>query len=326
MTGMVARFVPLFLFSWLCTATVYASFDLSLFPQASTGRIQRHDPTAGVGLGGFSAPGVNNLALDQTNRRVFASTATSSRLRSYDYNNGDFLGMLELGAIPSQFSYNSLTNSVFFVAPGGVARRVNASTGTIDNIPGLIAGITWRTMMSAGNAVILVGTNSGNMVITQSFNATTLAFTDSLATGAIALPGTRMGKGVLVPTGSGFTFGFSFLNGSGAVQALYGPVASSGFINSISEVNLAGFSNVILPSAMPAHNGLFFLGSDSTVTSTMRVNGYSITGDLVSQSTAAGFAFADSNFGAVNIVAPEPGTLLALGAGAFALLRRRPKQ
>lgn len=306
-------------------AHAVASFDLSLIPQASSGRVNRHDPSNGVGLGSFSAPGATNVTLDQAGGRVFVSSGTSTNLRSYNYSTGEFLNTHAMGLIPGQFSYNSAQNSIFMVtATGGIIQRVNLATGTVTSISGA-SGVTWRSVMTAGNVATFMGTDASARVVMQSFDATTLGSTDFLNTAAVALPGTRMGKGLLTVRGAGLFYAFAFINALSGISFVSGDATDTGFVTNVTTLELNGFGNAVTPSAMAGHNGFYFLGHDSASTTTMRVNGYAYNRDLVSVSTATGYSFSDSNFGAANIVAPEPASMIALGAGALALVRRRRK-
>lgn len=304
----------------------FASFDLSLVPQNSTGRVNRHDPINSVGLGSFSAPGATNVTLDQAGGRVFVSSPASPSLRSYNYSTGEFLVTHPMGLVPGQFSYNSAQNSIFMVsASGGLIQRVNLATGTVNNISG-VGGVTWRSVMTAGNVATFMGTNGASQIVMQSFDAGTLMSNDFLNTSATALPGTRIGKGHLTTRGTGLYFAFAFINSLSGTSFVSGGATDTGFVTSVSTLELAGFGNTVTPSAMAGHNGFYFLGQDSASATTMRVNGYAFNRDLVSASTATGYTFADSNFGAANIVAPEPATMVALGAGVVALMRRRRKR
>lgn len=300
----------------------FASYDLSLIPQLSNHKINRFDPVTGVNLGSFNVANPENLTLDQSHSRVFVSHSASTRIRSYDYNLGNYLDTYELSALPIQSVYHAGSNSLFCVTTTGVVKRLNLTNGAITDITG-IAGITYKTIALTGDVLIAAGTNSSNAINTLSLNATTLAMTDNFNIGVTVAASSRLGKSIIMNRGTFLNVVIPFVSSSGTVGAFFGSTSLTGFVNSGFTQLPTGFNSFTVPSAMPGHNGYFLLGLDSASTTTMRVQGYSFAADMTSVATSTGYVFVDSNFGAVNIVAPEPASLLALGLGMLVLARRK---
>lgn len=299
-----------------------ASFDLSLIPQVVTGRIQRHDPVTNVALGSFGAPNANNVTLDQANNRVFVSDPSSGFIRSYNYNTGDSMGVTFIGVNVAQFAYNASVNSLFYVTTSGTIGRYNFTTGANNTIAG-VAGVSYRTLDTRDGIVSLAGVTSGNALHYTAINASTFAIQDQVGIGFL-VSGTRLGKACLSTNGSGYQFGYTGVSSTGTLSVYFGGVTTSGFLTFATSTTLPNFnSTVVLPSIANAHDGYFAIGQDIASTTSLRVEGYTNNGVLLHQNVSAGYSFGAGNFGAANVVAPEPASMLALAGAVGLVLRRR---
>jgi hypothetical protein len=82
-------------------------------------------------------------------------------------------------------------------------------------------------------------------------------------------------------------------------------------------------------SLAPAHNGYYIVGADRTTPTTLTriyaVDDDGPTGVSYDNWTTNIATGTPSGFTVGMVIAPEPGTMVALGAGVLALLRRRKK-
>lgn len=300
----------------------FTSFDLALVPSA--GQVRRYDPDANINLGGFNVPNTNNVTLDQANNRLFVSDTAGNWIRAYNYNTGAALGAWNIGGQVAQMSYHAGTNSLFVATTAGSLARLAVSTGSTNSVA-LPVGLAARTVAVSATSVSVMGTTSSSGLSYAAFDPVSLSLNDSITIGVAALPGAPIGKALLSPgVVNSLELRFVYRDPSGSLGLYRANTALNGFLNTNPVPTLlSGFSTAVLPSITRGHNGYFIIGSDASLANTMRIEEYSSGGALLRQNLVSGYALSGSNFGADNVVAPEPGTMIALSAGLAALVRRR---
>ncbi len=314
-----------------------ASFELALVLQSyspPTGldvlNITRWDPVSRTSLGRFSLPGVSaqsKLALNTAAAGTVDFIQTSSSLvqiRRFNYSSGLAVTTLSTGISSTSLSSaryltngNLLltgtfggTNSARIYTPGGALVR------SFSNLLGTTSVLD-ATQDAAGNTFVLSsqpGTSSNSKFILASYAANS---------GLVANTATVTDNTAVVHNSLTFVGGHIVVNREELwSRAVYTPVGTT--------IGPQGFPNGLL--AVPTdtiaagHDGIIHgFGYDSSTTrmylSTARAN------------TALGenWEYINSNaygriYDSAIVLAPEPGTLLALGAGVGVLLRRRRKK
>lgn len=301
-----------------------ASFDLMLLNQYDgvTGfsRIHRYDPVSGAYLGSFaSGIQVTRIAVNPTNSEVYAYDDNNASIRAYNYNTGAFLR--------SYFSPTGITDMVvssdgtriLHTTGGTTIRGMDLSTGSVSNLvtgtgtTGFYRLALHRngTLYAAGDTISLsqFAPSGSNYVQTQ---VTTLVGVSSASAGtqmAIQYPNVGSSLGY-VAIGQGSGFGYNYFGNSGNLINV-GGTQSAGQISSMS---------VMLNS----HAGFYGLGVDAVNSSQVRLNSYDLVGVPI-ETKILPFQIGNPNAGAI-VLAPEPGTMIALAAGIGVLARRRRKK
>lgn len=301
-----------------------ASFDLMLLnrydPSTNFSRIHRYDPVSGAYLGSFaSGIQVTRIAVNPTNSEVYAYDFNNSSIRAYNYNTGAFLR--------SYFAPTSITDMI--VSPDGtrilhttggtVIRGMNLTTGSVSNLvtgtgtTGFFRLALHRngTLYAAGDTTSLsqFAPSGLNYVQTQ---VTTLSGVSSASAGtqmAIQYPNVGDGLGYIT-IGQGSSFGYNYFGSTGNLLN-FGGTQPAGQISSMS---------VMLNS----HAGYYGLGVDSLNSSQVRLNAYDVVGVPI-ETKILPSQIGNPNAGAI-VLAPEPGTMIALAAGIGVLARRRRKK
>lgn len=305
---------------------VAASFDLMLIPSGS--QVRRYDPDTNVNLGGVNIPNTNYAVADQANNRVFVSDTATGSLRAYDYNTGAVAGVWGMNAVVQHMAYHAASNSMFYTTPSGSVARYRLSDGSTQFLA-LPASVSARSLTVFGDSVVAMGTNTSSVLTHMAWNASTLVMTDTYSYGTTVLfPGSLMGKSlVLAGSGPFFDYRLAYRDAGGNMVLGRYQVAANGFLSTwFAPVSLPSYSNAVAPSVVRGHNGYFLVGADVSAANTLRVEEFSNSGILLRQNVVSGYSLNGVNFGADNVVAPEPGTLAALALGGAALLRRKRKK
>ena len=121
-------------------------------------------------------------------------------------------------------------------------------------------------------------------------------------------------------------YAFTYINLWGNVTVGRSSVNAFGAAGPVTGFSLPGFaSGTVMPTAVPAHGGFFLVGQSSTTATDTLVrkmdNATSFAAEYTN--TISGTTFTVGAYQAANVVAPEPGSMIALGVGIAALLRKR---
>ncbi len=299
----------------------HASFDLvfvadntNSFTGPVPARIHRYDGDTGVYLGAFNAgyAAIRDMAVNQQANELYATTG--SLVMVFDYNTGSFKRQFNVTANTIKFH-----NGRLYGASGSLIRELNVSTGGLTTFHAAANTITDFVFAKngsfatyAGSTGVLQGVSSSGALGTSvtGLNATFATSTVSLAVDGFGTDRfMMMAREVNTTTSTTQTvFRATSVSAAGTLTNL-----SSGFF-------FSSYSNNFI-HVEQAHNGNWMYGKNN-----------SGQNSLYRLHTAAGSG--DTNFltpqvsqpGAIAVVlAPEPGTMIALGAGALAVLRRRKK-
>ncbi len=312
-----------------------ASFDLMLLPNFAN-KVQRYDPVNNVQLGNFVGGTSKSVltTIDQATNSAFVYDSNVSRIRKFNYNTGEQQDPLLSGVTALALDYHAGTNKVFIVNPTQLGVWGQTSN-SIFFLPQVSTGVTWLTGIINGNVYTGIGKNVSNQIVTESFNTTTLASLGTFASTQTVSNTSGMGKaGRVRQVGSSsdiITFTSISLAGTLQVNGLV--------VNNITNLvtgtvavrttsNAFSISNV-LPAVVVGHSSYFMVGQDPTTTTLTKINQYdqqfSVTladGLMQSNSLAMG-TFTPGAYQVANVVAPEPGTMIALGLGLAALAKKK---
>lgn len=311
-----------------------ASFDLMLLP-GNDGRIYRYDPVNRLNLGSYLSGSYNMMIAADTNGISYSGSSGSSGILAHRYSTGETLGQFTVGSTQRAMILRSGT--LFSLNSAGILRRYSTVNGSLLQSVTLPSNIVWRTMaMSQGN-IIAVGTNTSNQLSFQNISASDFSLGGLLTSTVTTMAGSALGKADAVTNGvNGITsMAFSYLSAS-SVNLFQLTLNSLGVLTSTSSssgsIGGAGFNDASdLPAVVAGHSGMYIYGQDATTPTTVaRLARLDFGGSLLyitdtTTFTAPGGSWDVGNPGwhPANVIAPEPGSLMACGAGLVALLRRR---
>ncbi|MCC7103101.1 MAG: PEP-CTERM sorting domain-containing protein [Fimbriimonadaceae bacterium] len=305
------------LLSLTLAAGAQASFDLVLvadnsgnFAGPTTSKIHRYDGDSGVYLGfietGFSS--INDLAVDSAANEVYV--ASSNHITVYN---------IGTGAVNRNFS-SGLTNTIR-IANGQLYRAYGPSLYSVNKTTGTQALVkTWTSNITdfafAQNGAYLLYNSAANSLV--GFNSAGVQGTSYSAgsigpnKGRVAFDGSLTNNFYLMGdqdanTTTAFHSGALSAAGTFAVSTGFW---SNSFVNSF--VDIAG-----------SHNGYYMYGKSNAGDKALyrMFSGIAQGGDrfiLTPQVTAPGQIAV--------VLAPEPGTFIAVGVGVAALLKRRKRR
>lgn len=298
----------------------HASFDMMFVADGVTKAIHRVDPINGVSLGRFGAGFLSNpvsVSLGPNNEVWVLDqiSGSSSRVRKFNGNTGDYLGGFSLYyAAGSDSKLRVVGNNVF------VTSGIGYASGYLFNyqLNGNLIGSSYLSLTEAGNqaqGVAVIGSSVYcssfqsafarhlfyQTPVNGSWNGGFIGYSNTITSGAN--PGyLTAANGLLVHT-AGVTQGFVFNSSLAFIQSF----GISGFT---SIKGLAGGHEDLVHVAGMTSNGFGV------------AKYYSVTNDFISPTVISGTGITDPRDIAV-LIAPEPGTMIALGAGLAALLRKR---
>lgn len=285
-----------------------ASFDLVLVLDSGQGVVHRYDGDTGVYLGNFGGGTlgtVRGITVDKASGTAFVTQ--DNGYSAWDYNTGTYKFYLPLFGPTVDDISTTADGQLLFAAFSGVSPMRKAS-----NFGTSVVTSVYSTGGFSGPAVSAVEGTGGYWAIKASngsmgqFNSTTTALIGSLLNSGL------MG----ISKGAGDGTNFVGLNATGAaVRATLGSTASG---TGASLTN--PFTSAVEFEFGHAGEG-WGLGVNGSGTRLQRYAKNSSNWDPLGPGRT--LSQVTTPVGMAVVTAPEPGTLIALGAGAAALLRRR---
>lgn len=304
---------------FLPTSWAEASFDMMLLPDTNTNRVVRFDPNNRVALGVFGdfgpfggvryvtagAGGQASLTSDTGTSIVNYNTSLVSGLQLSPYDKTSFSpngGRLFTGV--SNF-IETYSPSLSFQAQWFGPNVINTVAATSDNL------------------ALTFGWNSGSVMV-RSFN-TSGSFSSAVFAGSLVANGS-IGSSQAAVNGTTAMAGVSFVDTTGVrYQARVVQNLTTGTF--IITSNFLPIGNLFAQNAnvmvMPGHGGWWLVGDDAANADITRIGYYASDFSSAYSYTTNAVNVPRVGWGRHNIVAPEPGTIAALGIGLAVLLKRR---
>lgn len=303
----------------VATTAAHASFDLMLLPDTNGG-VTRYDPVNRVRLGNFASGNPtawHSVNLTNTSGEVYLTGNANYR---FDYGTGTMIGS---SAFPVGITTSNLDGSRFVETFSTTFYTYNSSMGAINSFapvgPTMLSGLSLATDRLA----MMVIDAGSNVIVRVRNDATTALVSTTLASTAIINNASAM---TLMSTNSNFsTIRYGFFNGGNLTVQLLTVNLNTLSTSVTSSQTLTGYASTATVSIMRAHDGYWVVGRDSTTPSLTRITGISGVGTVYTSYTTSDVSVPTSRWVGANVVAPEPGTMAALGIGVAALLRRRRK-
>lgn len=251
-------------------------------------------------------------------------------MRSTNYDNGIHNWFASAGV--RAIAFDTFGGVNLFALSSNAVTRFNSQGNNVSGVS-LPTSATWDSMAMSGQYLNIFGRDSSNNVKAIQVNTLTNTATSVFDFGRVALPGTTIGgMATFISPQNGFHYSVAaFINASGNIEILRALKSVQDWSTTPifgSQTISTGFSNAVVPAATPSHDGFYLVGHDSTTSTTLRFRQFNSIGSFtaVNEFTLAAFGAAGVPFFQVaNIVAPEPGSMLAVGLGALMLLRRRSR-
>lgn len=318
--------MKVFCTGWLTLAlagSAWASFDMMLVSNFQTRQIHRYDPQNGVYLGAFDAVGApTSLVVNQATQEVYVLTEgfLGTGIARYNYHTGDYLGLVALPTawgVPTGMGRGSSGEVV--ISAGRDVYRVNPLTGA--QIGSAIffqdRAFTYPTRagyLAEGN--YLVYGNSDGTVWTNDFLM------------AISPSGSWQGSWMAPPVHTSNIPRDMVTRGNDALSLTQTPSAWQLHLHR--RTNSAVFSGLLLSdfdgtrsyrTVEWGHNANGYVTFVNPTTSIAGVRAFgTVLGNLGPERT---MSFTNRIDGTAIVLAPEPGTVAALGIGVATLLRRK---
>lgn len=305
-----------------------ASYDLLYVPNNFGTAIQRFDPVNRISLGSINTSNVYDVSANNSSSTVVGIN-TSNRAFGFDRSTGEFKYTLA----PTRVGGYLNSSNQFLNYTGFGFSRNNADTGAFLSSTS-VSGATQIIRLgefSGGNTVAVHTTGSGSILATVvSPTNTTVGSTVLFAPGTYGnLNGITSVATVPSPGGETLLIGYSPNTTTNRILALSYTAGGTSLTSSVT-FDLIGFTAISASSNFaitPGHGGSFFVLGKDAATSATRIQHFasaSSSGSIIADYTTTAITVPGSiRFTAANVVAPEPGSMIALAIGIGAMLRRK---
>lgn len=296
----------------LLSASAFASFELGIITDATTG-FHRFDLQTGIYLGSFGSGfsnGVLSTWTDQPTSTLYSMS--TSGIRKWNYSTGEYLGVVNFGA-SSLYATND-PNGNFYTVNGSNTISVYNLNGT-DSTIAAPAGVAARWVLHQEGRILIGDSANGGRILRSTASPGVWTVVAS-GLGVASMPATsRHAVSFRLPGVVGIEKSI-YVHDTTATDSYYGFTS-----NDIYQFT----SNVGIPpitqrrGAALGHFGTYFLGNTAVAGQTGI-----IYLDEFGNATRTYTSTAVANpQGMTVVLAPEPGTMLALGAGLALLTKRR---
>lgn len=307
----------------ISTGIAHASYELMLAVDSTSRVIRRYDPISGASFGSFGQ-GLLNIPADVVANAdgtawVLEHVSNRYRLKLFNYSTGTLLRTL---TEPTQLSFGFATNNSqlalfnqsFLVTEGGALGnnevvsefgpagsfvRAVGPTAPAPVIGAAVSSDGRFLYRSSGNNIDIIGTGSTTPVLGT--------VTQGSSVRHLAIRGDEL---------------FS-VNHAGELTSY--TISSTGLLALNRRVTITGFLPNTAHGLAIGHDRMIFVGGTDLANAN---NGRVVRVDARSFDVLGAFSTPGLTSGLRGmdmVVAPEPGTLLALGVGLAALIRRRRK-
>lgn len=302
----------------LVGGNAFASFELVMAADngsstTATRKIHRFDGDSGVYLGSFGAFNTDIREIQIKKGTNEAWVLTNGRMFVYDYNSGQLIADATVSA--TSFALDMVNSNIYFVNGTNVISSANSSTiysgflspSTLYTDPGATSidriaknefGVFLTHQVRAGTSYAYKYNSTFNG------NGNTITYTAGSAPAQISVSASN-----------------SFLTTSSFIG-----IGRGSYIASAGTTFLASFTLNSLASATGAaggHVGGYYTGKDITNTNRGLITRVSMSG---AELNSFGSTVLVNPVSMASVVAPEPGTILALSAGIGAFLFKRRKR
>ncbi len=282
-------------------------------PVGGVFRVHRVDPANGVTLGSFQiGPESLGLAASQSRGEMYTMDINGN-LRTWDYSTGALKSIRNVGAsLIKDFIISNDQSKLYIVNGGNLVYSYDLNTngqGVLINEP----STQLVKLTQAPNADIYAcDVASGKLGRYNAASSYILASTETYFGSTVDqmtfVPSITPGYGTVYYGSDGTAFGYNVTYGGNFVFG-------NGFSFGVQYSNTAD-------AVVQSHNGAYLIGSDTSSSSNVRV----------AEIDRASYVVRSNMFSGINgvknvaiVLAPEPGTFVALGLGIAALLKRRRK-
>ncbi len=291
----------LFALAVSAAAASQASFELLLAVDNAEGKVHRFDPVTGISLGSFGQGmmlGPAKIAINESSGVAYVSNYGLNSVQMWNYNTGAYLGDLT-NSVTGPWGIVRLDNGNIAIANGALVRTFN-STGSL--------------LSSFSTSGFGLGTDGVNLFAGESGQIRKFSASGTLL-GTLLTPG-RVNYDIQIRGTTAYSSGANYTNKFGR----FNPVTMTGYTETTVS-SLSAAADVY--STALSHGAILYVPGSSTAAGNPTVfSRYHTTagttisnfGNLPTTSLITGTAI---------VLAPEPGTMAALGLGAAALLRRR---
>ncbi len=303
-----------------------ASFDMMLIGTNSSSnyRVSRYDPVNRISLGSFGqgiiASVVDDVAVDQTTSTAYVLSGQSNVYR-FNYNTGEFLGVvgglsggntMNFDPVSRRFTIASATGS------GGSVYNEDFSLylGGITPAGAFIGGApVYNAATNKWYSMAYTNANPFNLV-SQTWNSDFTGGINSAASSLTYNAGYELGEKSIVLGNKLYTLTYQRTAGTYLYSSTIDNSGNAGAPTLFGNTNgsSGGYLN---HSIVAGHNGLAWTLCGNVLRGFHPVTGF---GTPV---TLSGLGTANELRGAAIVLAPEPGTMIALGVGLATLARRR---
>ncbi len=310
------------------SGAAFASFDLMLIPNATDG-YSRFDPINRVGLGTiFMSTARNVTAVAARPDGLFSYNGGTQRI---NWSTGERLSIPSL----SSSAYNLSENGLRYARVSGGQLQLGAIPLNSDPTTSASTSLSFSVVSATElgpDRWIAYGTSAAGLVaqVINDAGQTISAVSTLIASGS--LTNGTVGQGTVVRRATDRYFAIPYRDNNGAHRLGSASVSLNGaLIGAAVSQTLGGFSIINANTTLAAtrgHTGLFVVGADATTPTSARIAEFddSPTYFTVTSYTTSAFSpVVSGRWQMANIIAPEPGTMIALGAGLVAILRRRKK-